>query len=65
MLIRLRRTALSKTPHAWADGPMFVFLIPLLPNNRPVDNPAFGKCKKIRKKTKVSAKAADNTIKRE
>jgi hypothetical protein len=36
----------------------------LLPKNRPVDNRAFGKCKKnVKKKAKVPGKAADNTIK--
>jgi hypothetical protein len=29
MLIRLRRTALSKTPHALADGLMLVFRHPV------------------------------------
>jgi hypothetical protein len=30
MLIRLRRTALSKTPHALADGLMLVFQHPAM-----------------------------------
>jgi hypothetical protein len=39
----------SKRLTPWLTA-CWLFLNTLLPKNRPVDNPAFGKCKKIVKK---------------